>query len=300
VPRDDARTGSEYVAKLVLVEGLPGSGKTTACGRVEAWAREQGLLARYFEEGRADHPADFEQVSVLSEEDLARVCREFPADASSLTEAAHRRDEYWLIKKRDRADWSPALRRALSTWDSYDGEVSPEVHRQVLLDSWHRFGRAASTDPSIFVFECAFLQNPICALLARFNQPAAAIEAHIGNLAAAVAGMDPMLIYLDAGDPERVLIAAAAERPPAWLDFVIRYHTEQGYGRAHGLEGFAGLVEFLRVRRDFELQLIRALPVRLNVIDISRTDRDALLTKALEDHLLTPVCTNDEASAVAT
>ena len=50
-----------------------------------------------------------------------------------------------------------------------------------------------------YVFECVTVQNPVWALLARFDQPAA---------------------------------AAAEERTAAWLDFVVRYRTEQGYGRA--------------------------------------------------------------------
>jgi hypothetical protein len=275
----------EQVGRLVLVEGLPGSGKTTTGRLIEDWTRTRNLPAQYFGEGRADHPVDFEEVAVVSDADILQIGREFPVEADSLMKAAERRDGYWLVRERERVTWPEALRQVLRARDGYEGDLAPEVHRRALLDSWRRFADATITDPSIYVFECALIQNPVCSLLARFNQPAAAVEGHILDLASAVAVMDPLLVYLDAGDPERVLTAAAAERPAAWLDFVIRYHTEQGYGRAHGLRGFEGLVEFMRTRREFELRLFQHLPMRSHLIDVSRRDRHAHreeVTAALE------------------
>jgi hypothetical protein len=279
----------EQMRRLVLVEGLPGSGKTTTGRFIEGWACARNLPAQYFGEGRTDHPVDFEQVSLLSDADLRQAGRSFPVDADSLMGAAERRDGYWIVRERERAPWPEPVRTFLRTRDAYDGAVTPELHRRALLDSWQRFAEARTTDPWTYVFECAFIQNPVCSLLARFNQPAAVLEGHVCDLASAVAGMDPLLVYLDAGDPEPVLRAAAAERPPAWLDFVIHYHTEQGYGRAHGLRGFGGLVEFMRARRELELRMLEHLPVRTHLIDVSLRDRDAhqeALTAALEGAFL--------------
>jgi hypothetical protein len=279
----------QHMRRLVLVEGLPGSGKTTTGRFIEGWARARNLSPQYFGEGRADHPADFEAVAVLSDADLRQVRRAFPGEADSLMDAAERRDDYWIVRERERATWPADLRTFLRTRDGYDGEVTPEVHRRALLDSWQRFAKTTASDPSLYVFECVFIQNPVCSLLARFNQPAAVVEEHICDLASAVADMDPLLVYLDAGDPEPVLSAAAAERPAAWLDFVIGYHTEQGYGRAHGLRGFDGLVEFMRTRRELELLMLQRLPIRTHLIDVSLRDRDAhheAVTAALEGALL--------------
>ena len=263
------------MSRLVLVEGLPGAGKTTTARLVEEQARTRGLDARHFGELRTDHPVDFEGVALLSRDDLAALCRDFPAHADSLAEAAEPRDGYWLVRDRERAGWPEALRAVLRTRDAYDGAITPDLHRRALLDSWQRFAAAAADDPSVHVFECVLVQNPVCALMARFDRPPAEVEAHIGRLAATVAGLDPVLVYLDAGDPEAVLTAAAAERPPEWIDFVTRYHTDQGYGRARGLQGFSGLVEFMRMRRDFELELLPRLPMTVHRLDVSGRDLDA-------------------------
>ena len=85
-----------------------------------------------------------------------------------------------------------------------------------------------------------------------------------------------------------MLEAAAAERPAEWLDLVVRYHTEQGYGLARGLRGFDGLVEFMRHRREVELELLPRLPVTTFRADVSDGDWDthyAALAAFLEDHV---------------
>lgn len=271
------------MAGLVLVEGLPGAGKSTTLGLLGERAAAAGIPVRCFGEGRTDHPVDLEQVALLSDDALARVSR--PGAGGEVARAAERHEGYTLLRDRERADWPEDLRAALRRHDAYDGaEVGPDLHRQALLASWQRFGAAAPGEPWTYVFECVLVQNPVTALLARFDLPEHVVEQHVHALAATVAALDPLLVYLDAGDPEPVLAAAAAERPAAWLELVIRYHTEQGYGLARGLRGFAGLVEVMRVRRQLELRLLQRLPVRTCVVDVADTSpeqREQQLAAAL-------------------
>jgi hypothetical protein len=56
------------------------------------------------------------------------------------------------------------------------------------------------------------------------------------------------------------LTKIARERPSAWLDFVIAYHTQQGHGKAMGWHGFDGLVQFYEMRQATELSLLPQLP----------------------------------------
>lgn len=276
------------MAQLVMVEGLPGSGKTTASGFINGWLTDRQVPVHHFSEGRTDHPVDLEQVAVLTEGQLERLRRDLPDEAGDLTAAAERVDDLWLIRHRERPAWSSRLRDRLRELDSYDGAVTHDVHTRVLFDSWQRFAEQRARESAVFLFECVLIQNPMCALLARFDRPEAAIEAHIRRLAEVTAGMDPLLVYLDAGDPAAVLEAAAAERPAEWLEFVIGYHTRQGYGLAHGLRGFDGLVEFMRHRREVELDLLPRLPVTTFTSDVSDGDWDrhrAALAAFLEDHV---------------
>ncbi len=276
------------MVRLVLVEGLPGSGKTTTARMIADGLTARGLDARYFGEGRSDHPADLDEVALLAEADMESLADDLPAHATTLTDIAERHDGYWLVRHRERADWPDEVRRWLRDRDAYDGHIGLDLHLRASSENWRRFAGAAATDPAVFVFEAVALQNPVCALLARFDQPPSALRAHVRRLVSTVADLDPLLIYLDGGDPEPVLAAAAAERPPAWLDVVIRYHTEQGYGAARGLRGFPGLVDFMRMRRELEVHLVGELGIRAHVVDVAARDPDAhrrAIDAILEQHL---------------
>lgn len=259
--------------RLVLVEGLPGSGKTTTAALIAARARARGLGVRQVGEGDPEHPADLDQVALLEDADLRRLDAELPLHAGRVRAAAERHAGYWLVRNRARPSWPEDLREWLAERDAYDGAIDPDLHARAIVESWRGF--AGTPGPDLTVFEAVLLQNPVCALVARFDRPASAVGAHVRNLAGAVADLDPLLVYLDPGEPEPVLTAAAAERPAEWLDVVIGYHTGQGYGAARGLEGFAGLVEFMRMRRDLELALLPELPLRSCVVDVSGRDRVA-------------------------
>lgn len=59
--------------KLILVEGLPGSGKTTTSKLVQKILSERGLEPKLFVEGDIDHPADFESVACLTEQEYKEI-----------------------------------------------------------------------------------------------------------------------------------------------------------------------------------------------------------------------------------
>ncbi|WP_343966490.1 hypothetical protein, partial [Oryzihumus leptocrescens] len=193
------------MAQLVMVEGLPGSGKSTASAFVEGWLVRRGIPARRYAEGRADHPVDLEQVAVLTGAQLEQVLADFPEERSELACAAQRRDEVWLVHDRERAHWPARLRERLRALDAYDGDVPPQVHTRVLQDGWRRFAGEVRDEQAVYLVECVFLQNPVCALLARHDRPAGELAAHVRALAEAAAPLDPLLVHLDAGDPAPVL-----------------------------------------------------------------------------------------------
>ncbi|WP_018753592.1 hypothetical protein [Paenibacillus sanguinis] len=49
--------------RLILVEGLPGSGKTMTAQMIHQLYEETGWPSRLFLEGNGEHPADYEGVA---------------------------------------------------------------------------------------------------------------------------------------------------------------------------------------------------------------------------------------------
>jgi thymidylate kinase len=46
--------------KLILVEGFPGSGKTTTAKQIHKVMSKKGIPCMLFNEGNVDHPADLD------------------------------------------------------------------------------------------------------------------------------------------------------------------------------------------------------------------------------------------------
>src|SRR6056297_2748556 len=58
--------------RLIIVEGLPGSGKTTVSKIINEYLINKNIDTRYFQEGDLDHPADYDGVSYFKKEEFSK------------------------------------------------------------------------------------------------------------------------------------------------------------------------------------------------------------------------------------
>lgn len=56
--------------KLIIVEGLPGAGKSTTAQMVYNILKEKGVNAEFYGEGNYKHPADFDGVAYFNSDDF--------------------------------------------------------------------------------------------------------------------------------------------------------------------------------------------------------------------------------------
>ena len=253
--------------KLILVEGIPGSGKTTAARFIQQRLNEQGIQTALFLEGDLDHPADYESTACLGAEEYRALRRDFPQsmDVLDAWERPDGEDYFFPYRKMEtHLGASPTggldarLLDRLRQAEVY--EQPPAVFERVINRRWQTLARQASQQETVYIFECCFLQNPLTMLLGRCGLPASHAADFVLTLGSAVEKLNPRLVYLHPSSTSETLRRVAGERPPEWLDFVIWYHTQQGYGRAHGLQGFDGLVSFYEMRQAVELDLLPRLP----------------------------------------
>jgi hypothetical protein len=249
--------------KLILVEGIPGSGKTTTARFVADWLARQRRRPRLYLEGDLEHPADFESVACLDQAAYASLGDQFPAQRDWLArQAVVKGDEYFysyrLLEQTYGVQIPAGLFQALTRYEIY--ELPAAHYRRLILQRWTEFAGQAARGEGVFIFECCFLQNPLTMLLGRNDEPVGTVQGFILEIAESVRTLEPRLVYLQPGEVEQTLRQAAKARPPEWLDFVIRYHTRQGHGKALGWQGLEGLVKFYEMRQAVELALLPRLP----------------------------------------
>ncbi len=266
--------GRAKTPKLILVEGIPGSGKSSMARFAAGYLSAQKIETALYLEGDSDHPADYESLACLDPAQFAGLAARFPQQAAWLEAHAQRQGQNRLFSYRrldSQPGATPELVEALSAFEVYEQPASR--FSELILARWRAFVQTALQDERIYIFECCFLQNPLTMLLGRCNLPISGAKSLVLEMAALVQPLNPLLVYLlpQAGEALR---RVAAGRPPEWLDFVIRYHTQQGYGLAQGLEGFEGLVKFYEMRQSVELSLLPRLGMHTCLVEHSDWAQD--------------------------
>lgn len=183
--------------KLILVEGLPASGKSTAASRIAALLDGRGNKVICLDEGVPDHPADY---------------------------------------------------------DNYDFPDF-ETERRRILEKWRQFVQTAEENTT-YVFNCIFLQNPMCETMMRFDLTEAESCAYIRQIAGIIRPMNPLILYLNQDNVKTAVDSVLRERGDGWLNAVIGYHVDQGYGKRLGLSGYAGYLACLEERQRRELRIL--------------------------------------------
>ncbi|OWR30804.1 hypothetical protein CDO73_09440 [Saccharibacillus sp. O23] len=290
--------------RLILVEGLPGSGKSTTAKAVWRVLKsiEPKLNVLFYEEGRTDHPADYEGVAYLTETEWERLRTALPEWIDGLKpderpkariEAGGRLLAYRRIRERTGQPLPAEAEQAIAGKDLY--ELPLDLHVELLVDSWRAFSARAEDqkEDTVYLFECCFIQNPVTMAMIRCGAEPEASIGYVKRLEAAADGLSPIVIYVDQQDSDFSFRRAVAERPREWSEGFMDYYLNQGYGAANvrlprsedsetiGRESvIAGTVEVLKARRALEEEILN----RLNC-PVYKLDNSAYDEKEREDRL---------------
>lgn len=208
---------------LIIVEGLPGSGKSTTAAMIADELNKKGKKVICVDEGVREHPADYADY-------------DFP---------------------------------------------SFETERKKILEKWRLFVRESEKD-TIYVFNCIFLQNPMCETMMRFGMNYAASRNYISEISEIIKPLKPVILYIDQPDIEKAIDRVMNERGNDWLNAVIDYHTSQGYGKEHALFGYEGYIKCLAERKNRELRILRSLDIAYYTVshDMNAAELSELLVSA--------------------
>ncbi len=140
-----------------------------------------------------------------------------------------------------------------------------EIERHLILKKWRAFANSAAKD-TVYVFNCIFLQNPMCETMMRFGMEEASSRSYIMEIAEVIRELNAVIIYIDLPDVKAMIDNVIDERGSGWLNAVIEYHTTQGYGKKHHLHGYAGYIKCLEERKKRELNILPALDIDYHIV----------------------------------
>lgn len=264
--------------KLILIEGLPGSGKSTTAQLVHEILTEKNLKAQLFLEGNLDHPADYDGVACLDKveyDDLLSAYEEFRDLLSPYTwnQGNSYFVEYRKLLNEHGTSIPDGWKNAFVKNDVY--ELTFDRSRGLITARWKQFAESALNGADLYIFDCCFIQNPVTMGMIKHDAAREDVTSYVTELAAIVQALNPLLIYVDQNDLEFTFGKAIEERPREWSEGFIDYYTKQGFGKKQGYTGLEGTLQVLGARRELEEFIFSSVAIAKRKVNNSSYDLNA-------------------------
>ena len=274
-------------SRLILVEGIPGAGKTTTARKIKEKLIDEGKEAILYEEGMS-HPADMAWNACLKEDeynDFIKKCSEMwegskksisKEELISRIQRQTRIEDNNVILAYTKIDfpedcyWS--LIGDVASKEICDGRKSLDEFRDIHFRRWSKFAEQALLNDNIYIFECAFLQNHIFELLGVYEKSDEEIYLYLKSLLETVKSLSPSIVYIEPSSVEDIIIQAANESKspegsrPDWIDEVANWVSNMNFGKSHNLKGIEGVFYFCKERLRIDKLMIEKLNVPVTII----------------------------------
>ncbi|MCA0981847.1 hypothetical protein [Exiguobacterium aestuarii] len=243
------------MGKLWLIEGLPGSGKSTFAEKI--CALKEGV---FYSEVDAAHPVDLHEIYWVTEP---------PSHGTILDEI----EGGWLVRYDEGEE-------RVGT-DAY--ELPFALHTRIMCERWRRYVKKLEQEERDVIFECALLQNPFTIGMVAQDVSLEAIETYVQEVSSILKPIEPIIIYLELNDVTRIFPVVYNERPIEWQQGFVEYYTTGSYASKRNLVGVSGTIAVLADRQRLELTLLDRIPFRH--VRIQNDERSSFeeLTKLIEE-----------------
>ncbi|MCK9862130.1 hypothetical protein [Paenibacillus sp. ATY16] len=265
--------------KLILVEGLCGTGKSTLAERLHHYLVQQGKSSAFYDEGAEGHPASLNWHALFREQEYNEFLERYPNLANDISLRAIKDGSNYLLPYRGVKEFSGqiALNAELKSRELCWAEmpiVAQSEFTYLIQRHWARFVEVASLTDTVYVLEAVFFQHQIHDLLKHYQASDSQIEQHIQGIAQQIAAMNPILIYLTQPSvrDQQVWISSIRSKP--------RFASEQN-------------IKFMENRKRIELWLLDTLHFPTHTIENVHLDWEDVFIKmvcAMKDRTEDALC----------
>lgn len=271
--------------QLIMIEGLPGSGKSTVAQLVYEILADKGANVHLFQEGNLEHPADYDGVAFYRQDEFHQLLSVHQEYREMLMNRAMKHGNDYLIPYRKMknelgTDIPDDLIEEIFTKDIY--ELPFEQNVKLITEKWNGFKENHIHSNTIYIFECCFIQNPLTIGTVKYNIQKEKVIDYVLRLEDIVKPLHPLFIYIDQQDVQSTFEKAVKERPKEWSEGFIEYYTNQGFGKMNGYNGIDGTVQVLQERKRIELEIFDLLKISKRKIDNSHYDIEKCKEKIKE------------------
>lgn len=280
--------GRMTMRRLLLIEGLPGSGKTTFAKRLADHFRRKGKRTDLATEGDL-HPMDLAWVALLTKEEYDRLLKTYSAYALDIRNHTDVFGE-WMrvaytkvrVEKEDIGFYGKLEQKEI--YREKELSVFKSVHQTL----WQRFADKHMDEETLHIYECVFLQNHMNELILKHGMDDDAISDYYRPLISAIRPMDPLVVYIRQRDVKKTICRVAEERrgkdSPAtgdWIDLVTGYIEAMPYAKEKGYAGEEGAITYFKDRQTKETSLLGRLDIDHVVVDLDG-DYDETFSRMLD------------------
>jgi len=260
--------------KLIMVEGIPGSGKSTFAQKIAKYYKRKCVNVNLFNEGEA-HPADLAWSACIPLVSLDALLLKYSEIESDIRKNMCIDGDYAIISYMQIKTDNKAFYKELESYEIYDNRVAFDVFCNLIYSRWQAFGKQALKKDELNIFECAFLQNNVSELMNFQLKNKSEIQKHLNKLLTYVENLSPVLVYLSQPSVKETIENVAKDRvfpDGKWIDMIISYSENTPYGRLHNRKGFEGAIKNFEDRKRIELDIIKTLPIKTIIIENSNND----------------------------
>lgn len=260
--------------KLILVEGIQGSGKSTIAQKISDYLKPQNQAVTLYAEGQP-HPADLAWNACVPMGELDGLLLKYkniePQIKNNMrVEGGNAIIAYTLVETEEYSFYQD-----FEKYEVYNNKVPPNAFRELHYSRWQAFGAQANKENTLNIFESAFLQNHVSELMNFQLAGQEEIEMHLNRLLAPVLCLSPVLIYLSPANVEETIERVAQEREfiyGKWIDALIDHTENCPYGKKYNLKGRQGVLQNIENRKKMELEIIERLPIQTVVFENNNFD----------------------------
>lgn len=157
---------------------------------------------------------------------------------------------------------SPTLPHPFAPWD----DLTIEQYVAESVCRWQSFASTQAAESTVVVCDGLLFHGNMTDLML-MGASYRMLRGYVLDVVGMLGPLSPVVVYLRRPDVAEALHTIAGIRGKAWQDYQVEWKVNSPYGRAHELEGFAGLIQFYHAYRGICDSIFQVLPIPRLVLD---------------------------------